>query len=125
MSADDFLHITGWGDFSADGDFIVNVDNAIVKTKLVIKPMEDFDMEGTTRPQGPDVREKRTSNPCAAQPRVPWTRRGCQLGLGIQNTDKKIVLQIVLNDTTSRRHRDDLPRGGLSRELNTILKSYF
>ena len=33
VSADDFLHIMGWGDFSSDGGFIVNVDNAIVKTK--------------------------------------------------------------------------------------------
>ena len=33
VSAYDFLHIMGWGDFSSDGGFIVNVDNAIVKTK--------------------------------------------------------------------------------------------
>ena len=33
VSADDFLHIVGWDDFSSDGAFIVNVDNAIVKTK--------------------------------------------------------------------------------------------
>ena len=33
VSAYDFLHIMGWGDFSSDGGFIVNVDNAIVKTR--------------------------------------------------------------------------------------------
>ena len=33
VSADDFLHIMGWGDFSSDGGFIVNVYKAIVKTK--------------------------------------------------------------------------------------------
>ena len=33
VSADDFVHITGWGNFSSDGGVTVNVDNAIVKTK--------------------------------------------------------------------------------------------
>ena len=30
VSADDFLHIMGWGDFSSDADVTVNVDNAPV-----------------------------------------------------------------------------------------------
>ena len=33
VSADDVLHIMGWGDFSSDDGFIVNVDNTIIKTK--------------------------------------------------------------------------------------------
>ena len=30
VSADDFLHIMGWGDFSSDAGVTVNVDNAPV-----------------------------------------------------------------------------------------------
>ena len=33
VSADDFLHIMGWGDFSSAAGVTVNVANAIVKTK--------------------------------------------------------------------------------------------
>ena len=33
VSADDFLPITGWSDFSSDGGVTVNLDNAIVKMK--------------------------------------------------------------------------------------------
>ena len=33
VSADDFVPITGWSDFSSDDGVTVNVDNEIVKTK--------------------------------------------------------------------------------------------
>ena len=52
VSADDFLHITGWGDFSSDVGFIANVDNAIVKTKLVITTYGRLGHGGNNAPAG-------------------------------------------------------------------------
>ena len=38
VSADDLLHIMGWGDFLSDGAVMDNVDNAIGKSKRLKGP---------------------------------------------------------------------------------------
>ena len=38
VSADDFFHITGWGDFSSDRFVMYNVDNAIGRAIRLKEP---------------------------------------------------------------------------------------